>query len=754
MPLRVTQNLLTNVVLRNLNSNIQKLMETQSNLSSGKRLNKPSDDPVGTASSMRLRTRLSQTDQYLRNIISGETQLNINDAAFEDMSQMLMRAQELAIGQANTTADYRTRRAVAQEVEALINQFVDILNTRVENRYIFAGFESLDKPFIQTDNGVDYMGDSANLNIEIETGTLLNTNIPGSLLLPTSVDDLGAHGNLYPYTERSLDLEQRRLIELNQGSGVDDGFIKITNRAGQTAYTNITGAKTLWEAAFRITNAADANGNKLELNAYVDEASQGLVIEDQIEEADRLSGYNLMVEEVNNGRVARQLGIKQEDTSESGKIIGRNLAALLLTTRLEDLRRGSGIELGSFQIRDKADNTAIIEISQAETLADVRQLINAAGTNLRADINTGGNGLIISDLSGSLAEGTVQIIEASENTNTARDLGILTPPGGISGTILTGESLDPQLTRDTPISLLNRGQGFELGLMTLENGPRKGTIDLSKASTLGRIIDTINGAGLDLMAKINELGTGISVSSTVGGRILKISNAPGSITALNLGIEGIRDQLVQRVVPLGEGGDLQSAINGETRLENLNGGTGFNPGMIRVTDSMDQTININLINVNTIQGVLNLINSYGANGNGNVNIVAELAPDQQSIQLVDTSIPNTRIQTITETGALVSNFSDLTPGKSVAINAFRNNTGELVARTADIVNTTLSNEVTLSGTIEMVDIDTGYISLRTSEENFTMFTHCNRYQICLSASPSFSTATSRLPENLKPAQWI
>jgi len=720
MTFRVTQNLLSNIVLRNLNSNIEKLMVTQTRLSSGKRLNKPSDDPVGTATAMRLRSRLYQTDQFLRNIDRGETQLNISDAALEDMSGLLMRAQELAIAQSNTTADYKTRKAVAQEIDGLINQFVDILNTRVGNRYIFAGYESLEAPFLQSLNGVKYVGDSGQMAIEIESGTVMNANLAGSLLLPTSVDDLGGHANLNPYTERSVPLEQRLLTELNQGSGVDEGFIRIYNRAGQTALVNLRGARTISDVAIRISSAEDANGAIMQINAYVDEQTQGLVIEDQTTSFYWKTGQHLKVEDLGNGRTARQLGIKIEDENDTGKIIGRDLVPLSLTTRLQDLRRGSGVELGSFRITDREGNTATIDISQAETLADVRSLINEAGTNLRAEINTGGNGLIIGDSSSVNAAGNFTITdEVDENgeylTHTARDLGILTPKNGVSGNLLIGEALDPQLTRETPVALLNRGQGFQLGLMIIENGPKTGTIDLTKASTVGYIIDAINASGLDLVAKINDLGTGIMVTSDVGGRILKISNAPGSATALNLGLEGTRDMLVERVVPLGEGSDLQIALNGETRLKNLNGGAGFNPGVIRITDGMGQSINIKLAGVNTIQGMLNLINSYGIQGDGSVNIVAEIAPDQQSIQLIDKSIRNTGILTVLETGNLLGDFSDLTSGKTVVVNAFRTNTGELVARSADIVKTTLAEEVTLSGIIETVNKDTGAISLRTPD---------------------------------------
>jgi hypothetical protein len=87
------------------------------------------------------------------------------------------------------------------------------------------------------------------------------------------------------------------------------------------------------------------------------------------------------------------------------------------------------------------------------------------------------------------------------------------PDTGAAGRLFLGEGLDPKLTEETPVSLLGRGQGLDLKSIVVENGPRTGTLDLSKASTVGALIRTINEAGLDLRARINDLGTGISICS-------------------------------------------------------------------------------------------------------------------------------------------------------------------------------------------------------------------------------------------------
>lgn len=715
MSFRVTQNLLNNVVLSNLNRNVDRLMKIQSHLSSGKRILRPSDDPVGTSTAMRLRTRLSETNQHLRNMEQGETQINYIDNVFDDISGLLMRAQDLAISQANVTADSRTRTAVAQELTALIDQFVDLLNTRVGNRYLFAGFETLVEPYKQTETGLTYLGDSGELNFEIESGTTLSTNIPGSILIPTVVADLGGHSNLFPYVERSIPLGKRKLVEFNYGTGVDEGFIQVTNRSGQIARIDLREAKTLEEVAFRLSNANDLDGRRMAINVTIDENLRALVVEDTSLPNDYILGQRIMIEDLGNWRVARQLGILGESEEGSNVLTGRDLAPLELTTRLDDLNRGSGVELGKFKITDRTGNSAVIDISHAETLTDVRELINQAGTNIRAEINTGGNGILIVDGTSAMVEGTIRITEFGENTHAARDLGILTPEGGATGNIYFGESLDPNITEDTPISLMNRAQGFDLGEIVVENGPKRGAINLTKAATAGDIIRIIKESGLDLDARINDQGTGISVTSTVGGRTLKITDGIGGFTATLLGIQGSRNVLIDPVNPIGAESELLPAVDGETRLNDLNKGRGVASGVIKITDSLGNVQYIDITGVNTIQGVLNLINEIGAKGQGLINVVAELSPDQQGISIVDKIIPNTVIQKITTTGALSADINDLAAGEAIVVNVFKAIDGSEIASHMDVVPKPAAGEISLAGIIETIDKETRQISLRTPD---------------------------------------
>jgi flagellin-like hook-associated protein FlgL len=240
-------------------------------------------------------------------------------------------------------------------------------------------------------------------------------------------------------------------------------------------------------------------------------------------------------------------------------------------------------------------------------------------------------------------------------------------------------------------------------------------INFSKAATAGDIIRIINESGLDLNARINDLGTGISVTSIIGGRTLKITDGIGDFTATLLGIQGSRDVLVDPVSPIGAESELLPAINGETRLSDLNKGRGVASEVIKITDSLGNAQYISITGVNTIQGVLNLINEIGAEGRGLINVVAELSPNQQGISIIDKSISNTVIREITTTGALSADINDLAAGDAIVVNVFKLIDGSETASHMDMVLKPVAGEISLAGTIETIDKGTRQISLRTPD---------------------------------------
>lgn len=141
-----------------------------------KRVTKPSDDPVGNVELLAIRSQNIDAGQYLRNLSFAQTQLSYTENVLEEMTDLLSKAKELAIGQASSIYAPEIREGVAKEIHQIRQQMLSISNKRIGNRYIFAGQKVLTRPFDQEGK---YFGDTNKINIEINKDVYVPVNING-----------------------------------------------------------------------------------------------------------------------------------------------------------------------------------------------------------------------------------------------------------------------------------------------------------------------------------------------------------------------------------------------------------------------------------------------------------------------------------------------------------------------------------------------------------------------------------------------
>ncbi len=123
------------------------LAKQQEILSTGKRLLRPSDDPVDVANDLKLKSKVTRLSQHKRNIQDGMGYMEVTDTAMGSMNTILQRSRELAIQGANDTLSSAERRFIAEEVEQLLRQVVSISNTEYKGDYIFGGTNTKISPF-------------------------------------------------------------------------------------------------------------------------------------------------------------------------------------------------------------------------------------------------------------------------------------------------------------------------------------------------------------------------------------------------------------------------------------------------------------------------------------------------------------------------------------------------------------------------------------------------------------------------------
>jgi flagellar hook-associated protein 3 FlgL len=290
-------------------------------------------------------------------------------------------------------------------------------------------------------------------------------------------------------------------------------------------------------------------------------------------------------------------------------------------TRLSDLRGATeqGVRLGSIVLSD-GTTSKTVDLSQADTVGDVIQAIHDAGVgSIDAAVSADGNSLLLSSSSGA---DSIAVSEVGGGT-TAADLGILTATPTAPGAPLDGSSLNAQLTADTLLADLREGLGIDTSHgLVITNGVKAATIDLTAATTVQDLINAINDSGNGVLASINADGTGLDVLNSVQGLGMTIAENGGT-TAADLGIR---------------------SFHANTPLSELNNGKGvrtFNGPDIQITRRDGTQFSVDLSGLNTVQDVIDAINSADAGGG----ITASFATTGNGIVLTDS------------TGATTSNLS-------------------------------------------------------------------------------------------------
>ena len=136
---RVTQNMITSRSMVDLQGSLARLARTQEQLSTGRVINRPSDDPVGTTSAMRLRSSLAQAAQHQRNAEDGAGWLQMVDTTLTGSTEILRRAKELGIQAVNGSNGPQAMAALGQEVSRLRDALLSAANTTYLGRPIFGG---------------------------------------------------------------------------------------------------------------------------------------------------------------------------------------------------------------------------------------------------------------------------------------------------------------------------------------------------------------------------------------------------------------------------------------------------------------------------------------------------------------------------------------------------------------------------------------------------------------------------------------
>jgi len=177
---------------RSLQSQINQMGLRLENLrnvaASGKKLNRPSDDPAAIRPVLDTRTQMRATDRYLSTMGTSLDKMQALDGHMEHVENVLVRVKELAINSINGSLSQKDQETLAQQVGAMKAELLDAANARIDGKYIFAGFKEDTMPFTEnpaydpadpTSSPVLYNGDNNATELEISPGESIQVALTG-----------------------------------------------------------------------------------------------------------------------------------------------------------------------------------------------------------------------------------------------------------------------------------------------------------------------------------------------------------------------------------------------------------------------------------------------------------------------------------------------------------------------------------------------------------------------------------------------
>ncbi|MCS7305182.1 MAG: hypothetical protein NZ602_08770 [Thermoguttaceae bacterium] len=513
------------------------LFKVQTQMSTGRRINRPSEDPVTSMRAVGLQRLLERKQQVKTNLATNQSFMSATDTAISSISSMMAEVRANALAVVGTTASDEQRQAAAMLVRQALQQLVDAGNQNFRGRYLFAGSLTGIRPFqLRSDNIVRYLGNEALLESYGDVDLLFATNLTGHEVFGALSEAVRGTADLTPVLTF-----QTRLADLNGGQGVRPGSIEVSNGM-DSRIVDITGCETIGDVALRLLQN-QPTGTQM----YIEITPTGLEIS--------LSGGTLTIREVGNGTTASELGILAKDGVSTGPLVGKDLNPILRpTTRLDDILgararaviRSNGRDndvIVTAQYRGDAYNGITVRYYDDGTVMDpggevvrYEQATRTLWVNIKAGYTT--------------ARHVVDAINAAYDPHSCpfrAELDPLDEQNGGKAAVTVGASAQLRFGTGTE---LDQDSGVQI-----RNGNKIFTLTFSKedgVETIEDLLNVFNGSDADVVARINAAGTGIDVRSRLSGCDFAIGEN-GGITAQQLGIRTFSDQTLLEELNFGLG---------------------------------------------------------------------------------------------------------------------------------------------------------------------------------------------------------
>lgn len=183
--MRVTNNTMIHSIVRYLTRQNEALFDRQNTIASGKKINKPSDDPLGMGRVLDYRQTIASIEQYQTNIQRGKTRLDVVEVNLDLVDDLLEVVRAIAQDEAGGTTESRQR--AAESLKDLYDQILDQANSKFNDNYLFSGYQTKTAPFSRDDTQattfdqftVTYNGDAGDMQFIVADNTTITMQADG-----------------------------------------------------------------------------------------------------------------------------------------------------------------------------------------------------------------------------------------------------------------------------------------------------------------------------------------------------------------------------------------------------------------------------------------------------------------------------------------------------------------------------------------------------------------------------------------------
>ncbi|MFJ2995076.1 flagellar hook-associated protein FlgL [Pandoraea sp. NPDC087047] len=179
--MRISTNMIFEQGSAAMSRNTSDLLATQAQLSSGKRVTTPSDDPMASAQAVAVSQQKDMNTQYATNRSSATTALQLEDQTFGSIVNSLQHIMSQVVAAGNPSLNDNDRSTIATDLQSSFQQLLSLANTTDANgQYLFSGFMGGSAAYVATPTGASYAGDTGIRNVQVSAGRQIPINDIGS----------------------------------------------------------------------------------------------------------------------------------------------------------------------------------------------------------------------------------------------------------------------------------------------------------------------------------------------------------------------------------------------------------------------------------------------------------------------------------------------------------------------------------------------------------------------------------------------